>query len=381
MMDARRVNMGSLFLGLVIGVAISAPIVWLLARARAIHLAGQVTTLQERNTNLEQKLSENQALDQVIKPVQSALEELKFKSEDADRRRIEAETMLKREMIHIKERNESLESATKQIAAALAKGQSRGQYGEMQLEQLLQHAGLLEGTHYRRQESRAFDDRTQRPDVTILLAGGGEVLVDAKFPWDAFFEAMGCEEPLERENLLDKHAKDLGKRINELASKQYQSNSDKSPNFVVLFLPFESLLSTALDMDGLLLEKAFGKNVIPATPTTMLGLLRTISFGWDQNNLSANAEEIRAMGAEMLKRLGTLVEHIEKLGDGLNKAVGGYNSFVSSFDRQAVTQAKRLAEKGVPAAKPLIAPDEITTSVAQVRLQIEDEKIENQDES
>jgi DNA recombination protein RmuC len=134
-------------------------------------------------------------------------------------------------------------------------------------------------------------------------------------------------------------------------------------------------------MDGLLLEKAFGKNVIPATPTTMLGLLRTISFGWDQNNLSANAEEIRAMGAEMLKRLGTLVEHIEKLGDGLNKAVGGYNSFVSSFDRQAVTQAKRLAEKGVPAAKPLIAPDEITTSVAQVRLQIEDEKIENQDES
>ena len=221
MLDAREVNISSLLLGLVIGTAISAPIVWLLARARAIHLAGQVTTLQARNTSLEQMLNQNQVIDQVMKPVQSALEELKSKSEDADRRRIEAETMLKREMIHIKERNESLESATKQIAAALAKGQSRGQYGEMQLEQLLQHAGLLEGTHYRRQESRAFDERTQRPDVTILLAGGGEVLVDAKFPWDAFFEAMGCEEPIERESLLDKHAKDLAKRINELASKQY----------------------------------------------------------------------------------------------------------------------------------------------------------------
>lgn len=381
MLDARDVNISSLLLGLVIGIAISAPIVWLLARARAIHLAGQVTTLQERNASLEQMLSQNQAIDQVIKPVQSALEELKSKSEVADRRRFEAETMLQREMLNIKERNESLESATKQIAAALAKGQSRGQYGEMQLEKLLQHAGLLEGTHYRRQESRVFDDGIQRPDVTILLAGNGEVLVDAKFPWDAFFEAMGSEEPATRESLLDKHAKDLGRRINELSSKQYQTNSDRSPNFVVLFLPFESLLSAALDIDGLLLEKAFSKNVIPATPTTMLGLLRTISFGWDQSNLSANAEEIRAMGAEMLKRLGKLVEHIDKLGQGLNKAVGGYNSFVSSFDRHAVTQAKRLSDKGLPTERPIFAPSEITTAVAQVRLQIEDEKIEIEDES
>lgn len=381
MMDARRMNIGTLLIGLIVGIGISSPIVWLLARARAIHLAGQVTTLEQRNKSLEQMLSQNQAIDQVIKPVQSALEELKTKSDNADRRRIEAETMLTREMLHIKERNESLESATKQIAAALAKGQSRGQYGEMQLEQLLQHAGLLEGTHYRRQESRSFSEGTHRPDVTVLLAGGGEVLVDAKFPWDAFFEAMGCEEPIERQNLLDKHAKDLGKRVAELASKQYQTNSDKSPNFVVLFLPFESLLSTALDMDGLLLEKAFAKNVIPATPTTMLGLLRTIAFGWDQSSLSANAEEIRAMGAEMLKRLGTLVEHIEKLGDGLSKAVGGYNSFVSSFDRQAISQAKRLAERGVPAAKPLLAPDEITTAVSQVRLVKEDENLAITEES
>jgi DNA recombination protein RmuC len=313
--------------------------------------------------------------------VQSALEELKFKSDDADRRRIAAENILKTEMSHIKERNESLESATKQIAAALAKGQSRGQYGEMQLEQLLQHAGLLEGTHYRRQESRSFSEGMHRPDVTILLAGGGEVLVDAKFPWDAFFEAVGCEDIAQKQTLLEKHAKDLSKRINELASKEYQANSSKTPNFVVLFLPFESLLASALDTDGLLLEKAFNKNVIPATPTTMLGLLRTISFGWDQSNLSANAEEIRAMGAEMLKRLTTLVEHIDKMGDGLNKAVGGYNSFVASFDRQAISQAKKLAEKGVPINKPIVSPDEITSAVAQLRLEKPREILEITEES
>lgn len=381
MLEAREMEITSLLIGIAIGAVFAMPVTWLLAKQKAMHLAGQVSTLNDRNKSLEQQLSQNQSLDQVIKPVQSALEELKFKSDDADRRRIAAENILKTEMSHIKERNESLESATKQIAAALAKGQSRGQYGEMQLEQLLQHAGLLEGTHYRRQESRSFSEGMHRPDVTILLAGGGEVLVDAKFPWDAFFEAVGCEDIAQKQTLLEKHAKDLSKRINELASKEYQANSSKTPNFVVLFLPFESLLASALDTDGLLLEKAFNKNVIPATPTTMLGLLRTISFGWDQSNLSANAEEIRAMGAEMLKRLTTLVEHIDKMGDGLNKAVGGYNSFVASFDRQAISQAKKLAEKGVPINKPIVSPDEITSAVAQLRLEKPREILEITEES
>jgi DNA recombination protein RmuC len=381
MLEAREMEITSLLIGIAIGAVFAMPVTWLLAKQKSMHLAGQVSTLNDRNKSLEQQLSQNQSLDQVIKPVQSALEELKFKSDDADRRRIAAENILKTEMSHIKERNESLESATKQIAAALAKGQSRGQYGEMQLEQLLQHAGLLEGTHYRRQESRSFSEGMHRPDVTILLAGGGEVLVDAKFPWDAFFEAVGCEDIAQKQTLLEKHAKDLSKRINELASKEYQANSSKTPNFVVLFLPFESLLASALDTDGLLLEKAFNKNVIPATPTTMLGLLRTISFGWDQSNLSANAEEIRAMGAEMLKRLTTLVEHIDKMGDGLNKAVGGYNSFVASFDRQAISQAKKLAEKGVPINKPIVSPDEITSAVAQLRLEKPREILEITEES
>ena len=276
----------------------------------------------------------------------------------------------------IKERNESLETATRQIAAAMGKGQTRGQYGEMQLEQLLKHAGLLEGTHFKRQDSRTTDDGSYRPDISILLAGGGEVLVDAKFPWDAFFDAMGANEQGEKVTLLEKHSKDLGKRINELSSKEYQSTTTKSPNFVILFLPFESLLTTALDFDGLLLEKAFGKNVIPATPTTMLGLLRTIAFGWNEKDLNSNAEEIRSMGAEMLKRLAKLSEHLENLRNGLNKAVDGYNSFVSSFDRQAVSQAKKLAQKGVPNNKQIESPDEITQGLAKSRYVGESGKLE-----
>ncbi len=366
----------SLILGIVIGVVIATPFAWFIGKQRSVLLQGKVQSLEERNTTLEQANLAATSIDQMLKPVQKAIDELKTKSEDADRRRIQAESILKTEMELIRERNESLETATRQIAAAMGKGQTRGQYGEMQLEQLLKHAGLIEGTHFLRQDSRVAEDGIARPDISILLAGGGEVVIDAKFPWDAFFDAMGFEDLAQRNSLLDKHSKDLLKRINELSNKQYQSTGSKSPNFVILFLPFESLLTAALDFDGLLLEKAFGKNVIPATPTTMLGLLRTIAFGWNEKDLNSNAEEIRNMGAEMLKRLAKLVEHIENLRAGLNKAVDGYNSFVSSFDRQAVSQAKRLAQKGVPSNKQIDAPSEISTGLTNSRYSGETGKLE-----
>jgi len=366
----------SLILGIVIGVVIATPFAWFIGKQRSVLLQGKVQSLEERNTTLEQANLAATSIDQMLKPVQKAIDELKIKSDDADRRRIEAESILKTEMKLIKERNESLDSSTRQIAAAMGKGQTRGQYGEMQLEQLLKHAGLIEGTHFLRQDSRVAEDGIARPDISILLAGGGEVVIDAKFPWDAFFDAMGFEDLAQRNSLLDKHSKDLLKRINELSNKQYQSTATKSPNFVILFLPFESLLTAALDFDGLLLEKAFGKNVIPATPTTMLGLLRTIAFGWNEKDLNSNAEEIRNMGAEMLKRLAKLVEHIENLRAGLNKAVDGYNSFVSSFDRQAVSQAKRLAQKGVPSNKQIDAPGEISTGLTNSRYSGETGKLE-----
>jgi DNA recombination protein RmuC len=366
----------SLILGIVIGVVIATPFAWFIGKQRSVLLQGKVQSLEERNTTLEQANLAATSIDQMLKPVQKAIDELKIKSDDADRRRIEAESILKTEMKLIKERNESLDTSTRQIAAAMGKGQTRGQYGEMQLEQLLKHAGLIEGTHFLRQDSRVAEDGIARPDISILLAGGGEVVIDAKFPWDAFFDAMGFEDLTQRNSLLDKHSKDLLKRINELSNKQYQSTATKSPNFVILFLPFESLLTAALDFDGLLLEKAFGKNVIPATPTTMLGLLRTIAFGWNEKDLNSNAEEIRNMGAEMLKRLAKLVEHIENLRAGLNKAVDGYNSFVSSFDRQAVSQAKRLAQKGVPSNKQIDAPGEISTGLTNSRYSGETGKLE-----
>jgi DNA recombination protein RmuC len=225
----------------------------------------------------------------------------------------------------------------------------------MQLEGLLSHAGLLEGTHYRRQDTRAGRDGDGRPDVVVLMPGGGEILVDAKFPFDAYWQATVTEDPVQRDQHLRKHAADVLARARELSTKRY-ADSSVSADFVVMFLPLESLLSAALEADGLLLERTFDKRVVLATPTTMLALLRTVGFGYQRQLMAENAEEIKRAGAEMLARLAVLAEHLEAMRRGLDQAVRGYNRFVGSFDSQAMRQARRLSDLGVEAGRTLESP-------------------------
>lgn len=291
-------------------------------------------------------------MEAMLAPVRESLESLRQASEAAGRERAAAEAVLTTQLAGVQERYQGLEASTAQLAAALAGGQTRGQWGEMQLEGLLDHAGLVEGVHYRRQDVR---EGGTRPDVVVLLPGGGEVLVDAKFPFDAYWQSMGEDDPARRDELLRKHAADVMARARELAGKGY-SDVSSSPDFVVMFLPLESLLSTSLQADGMLLEKAFEKRVVLATPTSMVALLRTIGFGYQRHLMATNAEEITRAGAEMLRRLAVLVEHVEAMRKGLDQAVRGYNSFVGSFDSQALRQARRLSELGVEAARSLDAP-------------------------
>ncbi len=319
----------------------------LAARQLLANSDGRIQQLEQHIQDLSTAAQRQRSLDDMLKPVADGLHSVTRAAEDADRRRVEAETRIQTEIENIKTSNEHLGSATRQLVSAMSKGQSRGQWGEMQLEQLLSHAGLLESVHYRRQDSRAAGEGTLRPDLVIMLPGGGEVLVDSKFPWDAFFEAMAIEDPAQRLPLLQKHSRDLSARVNELSRKDYIATSATTPDFVVLFLPLEPLLSSALDQDGLLLERAFGKRVIPATPTTMVGLLRTIAFAWNRHDLTVNAEEIRDLSREMLARLASMVGHLNDTGDQLRRAVDSYNRLIGSFDSRVVVQARRIAELGV----------------------------------
>jgi DNA recombination protein RmuC len=239
-----------------------------------------------------------------------------------------------------------LEQATK-LAGALSNSQTRGKFGETQLEILLESAGLIEGVHFERQESSRSDSADiSRPDITIAIPGGSQIFIDSKFPFHRFLEAVDMENPDERSEAMALHAKDLLKHVDALAKRDYQGVSN-SPDFVVLFAPFESILSESLKADPQLLEKAFAKHVTIATPTTMLALLRTVGYAFSRNDLARNATEIQNLAGELLKRIGSLHSKLSTLGDRIKSAERAYNDVIATAETTVMRPARKMIQLGV----------------------------------
>jgi DNA recombination protein RmuC len=349
-----------LVVGLLVGLALG----WLIAtRVGRAEVVGQVTSVQ---AEAEGEKATAKSVEDRLEPVREALESLRRTTQQAELERAKSAAELRTQIDGVQRNYTSLESATRQLVAAMSSGQSRGQWGEMQLEQLLEHSGLVEGVHFRRQDTRVSDGSGARPDIVVDMPGGGEILIDAKFPFDAYWKAIKSEDQEQIDLHLRKHADDVLARAKELASKRYWESS-KSPEFVVMFLPLESLLSSALECNGLLLQEVFSRNVVLATPTTILGMLRTIQFGYQRKLMADNAEEIRAAGAEMLMRLEKAVDHLSTLRKGLMGAVKGYNEFVGSMDSRVMVQARRMKELGVASATDLELPSDVTEALRESR--------------
>ena len=334
--------------------------------AELIEAQGHIRVLETDRASLQGEKSSAKSLEDRLEPVREALEGLRRTTQQAEVERAKSAAELRTQIDGVQRNYTSLESATKQLVAAMSSGQSRGQWGEMQLEQLLEHSGLVEGVHFRRQDSRMTEAGGARPDVVVDLPGGGEILIDAKFPFDAYWRAIKADNETEVNAHLHKHAEDVLARAKELSSKRYWE-SNISPDFVVMFLPLESLLSSALETNGLLLEEVFTRNVVLATPTTILGMLRTIQFGYQRKLMADNAEEIRATGAEMLTRLEKAVDHLGTLRKGLMSAVKGYNEFVGSMDSRVMVQARRMKELGVASSTDLELPSDVTETLRESR--------------
>jgi len=330
------------------------------------HVRGQVEAITRDRDRLQLEQSESRTLDERLEPVRSALETLRTESAKAATDRAKADAELREQIVGVQRNYVTLEEATRKLVLAMTSGRSRGQWGEMQLERLLEHSGLQEGTHYRRQDTIAGDDGRTRPDIVIDLPGDAQVLVDAKFPFDAYWQAINLGDAPGAEDLMRKHAGDVLARAKELSGRRY-SDTASSPDFVVMFLPLESLLQEALAVDGLLLEKTFQSNVILATPTSMLAMLRTIAFGYQRNALAQNAQRIQQVGAELLARLSTLTDHLDRVRKGLDQASKAYNDFVGSYDSRVLASARQMRELGVPSSRALDSPVEISTSLRRPR--------------
>lgn len=239
--------------------------------------------------------------------------------------------------------SQRLEQETRSLASALTKPQARGRWGELQLRRVVEVAGMLDRCDFSEQ---TVLDNGLRPDLVVHLAGGGCVVVDAKVSLAAYLEAAENGEP------QTTHARHLRQHVDSLASKAYWEALPESPEFVVLFVPSEAMLAPALEADPSLLEHAMLRRVHIATPTTLLSLLRTVAYSWQQQQLADNAHEVFAAGKDLFARLATFGAHIDKLGRSLNTTVSDFNKSVGSLERTVLPSARRMSELGLDGELP-----------------------------
>jgi DNA recombination protein RmuC len=246
--------------------------------------------------------------------------------------------------------NESLVAQTKAIAGALSNSQTRGKFGEAQLELMLEDAGLRKDIEYTAQRSTTDADSSGIPDITVNMPGGTHLFIDSKFPFDRFIEAHEVEDPEERERLFIEHRKDLAGHVTALAKRGYHE-SQASPDFVILFVPFESLLTEALRVDPLFLESAFRLNVTIATPTSMMALLRTIGNVYSRNSVALNAENIAKTAGVFMKDLTSLHLRIVKVGTALNSLSKAYGDLIPAAETTVKRAAAKIIDYGVSGDK------------------------------
>lgn len=338
------------FLGLILGAIIG----YLIARGRTAGTGAQLVIANSSIATLEKQIASTQGaqtettrLATELEAMKKSVESLSTQAREADRSRLVAERDIRNDLVNMATTNKSLLEETSKIAGALSSSQTRGKFGEAQLEQLLENAGLIEGEHFSRQKSMTGeDDKIGIPDITISLPGSSVLFIDSKFPFERILDAFDTQDAQLREELIVQHAKDLLKHVDALAKRGY-ADKESSPNFVVLFAPFESILTEALRVDSRLLDKAFAKGVTIATPTTMMALLRTVGYIFSRNRLAESATEIQELAGTFLKNVASLHGKIVTVGDRLKQTLKAYNDMIPTAESTVLSPAKKIMSLGV----------------------------------
>ncbi len=350
---------------LIIGLGIGIGIGLLIGALRINAERGKVSLLEKQIEEFRAEENRLTTLNEQLKAVTTGMSALSTQAQEAELKRTRAEGEIRTQIENMKLGNENLLRETTKLAGALSNSQTRGKYGEAQLETLLENAGLLEGVHYFKQDYRTTGTDIAKPDIKIAVPGGSEIFIDSKFPFDRFLEAIGEKDPSERARLMELHAKDLMGHVTALAKRGYQATGN-SPDYVVLFAPFESILSEAIDADPQLLHKAFEKNIAIATPTTMLALLRTVAYVFSRSDLAKNAAEITDLAGELLKRIGKVHSKIETLGDRIKSTERAFNDLIKSAEENVLRPARKMVKLGAPSSSKLKAIDDVDDEVRQI---------------
>jgi DNA recombination protein RmuC len=309
---------------------------------------------------------QQEAVRRLVEPLTRTLDQVKAEVTTAERARAEAAAALAEQLRAMRESSELLRSETGQLVSALRQSQVRGRWGEVQLRRIVESAGMLEHVDFVEQHHVATDDGVLRPDMIVRLAGGKNVVVDAKVALVGYLDAMQTDDEALRRERLAAHARHLRRHIDDLAAKQYWEQVAPAPEFVVMFVPAEAFLHAALEADGTLIEHAMERGVVLATPMTLVALMRTVAYAWRQDALAANAQQVLTLGRELHGRLATLGGHVGRLGRQLDGAVRAYNEAVSSLESRVLVSARRLADLKVTDAE-LDAPPQIDRAARHVQ--------------
>jgi DNA recombination protein RmuC len=308
-----------------------------------------------------------QAVEQLVAPLKEQLGRVDGQLMRLDQERRESRGRLEAQLRTLTETGQRLRDETGALVTALRKPNARGQWGQMQLRNVVELAGMLKHCDFIEQTSLADGETTLRPDLVVNLPGGKQVVVDAKAPLQGVLDAYEASDEATREQFLRDHARLLRKHVKSLSDKTYWAGLDTAPDFVVMFLPGEHLYSAALEADPNLIEDAMARRVLIATPTTLLAILWAVSYGWQQERVAHSAQEVAELGRELHGRLVKLSNHLSTLGSRLNSTVRAYNDTVGSYEARVLPGARRFADHGAVAdGREFPDLEHVTTSARNV---------------
>lgn len=310
------------------------------------------TSLEKFQEGAKGDLEKRQlAISELLNPVKESLQKLDQGVRQIEKERKGDQESLKEQVKSLLENEKQLKQETSNLVKALRTPLTRGRWGEIQLRRVVELAGMLNHCDFFEQQQEMSDEMRLRPDLIVRLPGGRQVIVDAKAPLEAYLEAIHADDEGVRIQRLKDHARQVRAHVTALGKKAYWERFQPTPEFVILFLPAETFFSAALEFDPSLIEAGAEQNVIIATPTTLIALLRAVAYGWKQENLSRQVEKLHELGNDLYKRLADMNSHFSKMGRSLSSAVDAYNKGIGSLETRVLVTARKFKELGISHAQ------------------------------